>query len=155
GDNSVLLAQYGFHVTATDIAQPAVDAAHDKAETLGAAHRIDFIRHDILESPPVTPGTVGFAFDRGVFHVVTDDERPRFAQHIADALAPHGWWLSLCGNADDPAEGGPPRLTAAHITAVLEPRFEVHRLVRSHFRRVQESPASSYLCWAVLLRKRA
>lgn len=155
GDNSVLLAQYGFRVVATDIAETAVQAARDKAETFGAAPMIEFLRHDILEGPPVEAGTIGFAFDRGVFHVVTEDERPRFAERVAEALAPGGWWMSLCGNADDPTEGGPPRLTAAHIAATLEPHFEMHRLLRSRFRRVQDAPASTYLCWVILLRKRA
>lgn len=154
GTNAIALARHGFsHVTATDLSPKAIEMAVAKAKAAGATS-IDFKVHDIIASLPEKPASVGFVFDRGVFHSVSDEQRATFARHVAQTLTTHGWWLSLCGNADDKTEGGPPRLTAAHIASVVEPLFEVHAITRSQFRKVKERTSDHFMCWRVLLRKR-
>ena len=144
GTNAIAIASHGFtHVTATDLSPKAIEMAKAKAAAPGSMATIDFKVNDIIASAPVPSASVGFVFDRGVFHSVSNDHRPIFARRVADALASGGWWLSLCGNADDKTEGGPPRLTAAHIATVVEPLFEIHTLSRSRFRDVKSAPATT------------
>ncbi len=79
GTNAIALVQHGFNVIATDVAEQAITAAQTKAQQSGEGTvkgQLSFRVHDILESLPVEPGTVGLVFDRGCFHTFTDDERP-------------------------------------------------------------------------------
>jgi len=157
GTNSIALAQHGFAtVIATDIATGAIERAREKATAANA--NIEFHLHDFLSDaaiPGVEQASIDFVFDRGVFHSVSDADRVLFAQRVAELLRPAGWWLSLCGNADDLTSGGPPRLTAAQITAVVEPCFEIHNLSRARFRDVKQDASSVFLNWRVLMRKRS
>lgn len=154
GTNAIALARLGFEsVTALDIAPKAIEMARAKVSAAGVAN-ITLLALDIIAAPPAPAASIDFAFDRGVFHSVSDEQRPIFARRVAEALRPGGWWLSLCGNADDKTPGGPPRLTAAHIAAVVEPLFEIHALDRSRFRKVRESASDNFINWRVLLRKR-
>ncbi|MCE9591331.1 MAG: class I SAM-dependent methyltransferase [Planctomycetes bacterium] len=154
GTHAIALAKRGFTgVTATDVSPKAIEMARAKARDAGAA-TIDFKVHDILASAPAPAGWAQFVFDRGVFHSVSDGQRPIFARRVADALAPGGWWLTLCGNADDKTPGGPPRLTAAHIAGVVEPLFEVHAIDRSNFHKIKQSASDHFTSWRVVLRKR-
>lgn len=156
GTNAIELARLGFApVLATDLSPRAIDRARDKARSAQA--EVAFHVHDILSAAPI-PGVgangATLVFDRGVFHSVDDPQRPQFAQRVADLLGPQGWWLSLSGNADDPTPGGPPRLTASHIAAIVEPLFEVHAITRSRFRDIVGESAPSFLNWQAVLRKR-
>ncbi|MCV7168364.1 class I SAM-dependent methyltransferase [Mycobacterium manitobense] len=52
GGDSVWLAEHGWLVTAVDISPTALDRAAAAAEAAGVTARIDFQRHDLLESFP-------------------------------------------------------------------------------------------------------
>lgn len=156
GTNSVALAQYGFSpVVATDIAPRAIAAA--RANCRKASLDISFHIHDIL-TDAIIPGApldgFHFIFDRGVLHSMMEEELVIFARRVESLLRRDGWWLSLCGNADDQTPGGPPRLSATQIASVVEPFFEIHTITREQFRGVIGEHADTYLNWRVLLRKR-
>jgi len=151
GTNAIYLASRGFAVTAVDIAPKAIDMARDKVPPQAA---VDFKVGDILSELPVDESTIDFAFDRGCFHSVGDDQQPVFAEQVARCVAAGGWWLSLCGNRDDPSDEGPPKLTAAQITAAVEPWFEIHALRRSRFSGPDAPANAGYLNWKVLMRRR-
>ncbi len=157
GTNAIAIAQSGFHrVIATDFAAHAIELAKNKS--LAAGVKIDFQVHDILSDvliPGVAAASLDFVFDRGVFHSVSEDQRRTFAKRVVTMLKPGGWWLSLCGSADDTTEGGPPRLTAAQIAAVVEPLFEIHTLCRGEFLDVSAEMSSVYSNWRVLMRRRS
>jgi cyclopropane fatty-acyl-phospholipid synthase-like methyltransferase len=149
GTNALWLAQRGYRVTAIDVAEKAIAMTRDKVKAYGGPD-VTFDTADILDG---LTGNYDFAFDRGCFHSVTDDERPIFAANLAAALKPGAWWLSLCGSADEQrakGETGPPQLTAAHIAATVEPHFAIHQLDRIRFR--PDGP--THMAWLCLSRKR-
>jgi SAM-dependent methyltransferase len=150
GTNALWLAQQGYRVHGIDVAQKAIDMARDKVK----AYHVDGVTFDTTNVLAGLAGSYNFAFDRGCFHSVTDDERSIFAARLADALKPGAWWLSLCGNADQlraEGESGPPQLTAAHITATIEPKFAIHRLERVDF---TDADGPTFRAWLCLGRKR-
>ena len=153
GTDAIELARRGFEVLAVDIAQGAIDRARRKAETAGV-QGVAFRRLDVVASAPVEPRWADFVFDRGCFHALTDEQRVRFVLRVADALPPGDYWLCLCGNADEKSDGGPPRLSATQIISVVEPHFELQKLVRKQFERLRDSHEPSHLSWQVLLRRR-
>jgi len=153
GANAIALAARGFAVIACDIAPKAIEMARQRAEKAGV-NGIAFHIADVLEALPVESDSIDFAFDRGCFHTVTPALRSTFVDRVADALKPGGWWLTLAGNRDDDPKfdrPGPPQLTAAALTAAVEPRFEVHDLARIRF---TDDGRPTHLAWSALLRRR-
>jgi SAM-dependent methyltransferase len=151
GTNAIWLAEQGMDVVGTEISPTAIKAAN--AKLAGKIMSVRFVDHDIVASSPVQPGTIDFVFDRGVFHVMSAEQKQSFVKHVAEALIPGGWWLCMAGSADEtkPDDKGPPRLTAAQFIAAIEPAFELHSINRSHF----ELPdGSSYAAWRALFKKR-
>ncbi len=127
GTSSIWMAQQGFRVTGMDISTSAIGIAEARAAEKGVACRFtaaDFLNCRVDDAPFV------FAFDRGCFHSTGGQEgRAAFVQQMASCLGSEGLWLSLIGNSDQIVEGkGPPRLSAAELTASVEPFFEILQL---------------------------
>jgi len=146
GTNSVWLAERGFNVLGVDVSELAVARAEAKAE--GRALPCRFAVADFLATAP--EGRFQFVFDRGCFHVFDEpDERQRFAERVAAALAPGGVWLSLIGSTEGPPrEVGPPRRSAREVTLAIEPVLEI-----VEFRSV-EFGLSQAMAWFCLSRQR-
>jgi len=149
GTNAIWLAQQGYDVTATEVAPTALNTAKKKARD--AKLTINFKLSNICEELPVENHSVGFVFDRGVFHAMPTDARSIFVGHAALALMPGGYWLCLAGSTDETRAEGPPKLSAATIINVAEPLFELHKLERTSF----DIPGiGKHLAWAALFRLR-
>jgi SAM-dependent methyltransferase len=90
GGDALWLAERGWHVTAVDISQTALDRAAADARARNLLDRIDFQRHDL-------PHT----FVEGVFdlvsaqfmHSMVEFDRPRLLHMAAETLAPGGTLL--------------------------------------------------------------
>ncbi len=150
GDNAIWFARHGFTATACDASPLAVSRAGEKAAGVEncAFHTFDFLEVDTVAGAPFD-----LAFDRGCFHTIEAGEaRGRFVERVAAILKERGLWLSLIGNADgESREEGPPRLTAAEITAAVEPHFEILSLTSDWFDSDMERPPR---CWRCLAQKR-
>jgi SAM-dependent methyltransferase len=150
GDNSIWLSQKNFQVIGIDISEIAIQKAMEKASKANvkcAFIVIHFLTNKIEGAP------FGFVFDRGCFHSLnSDEERKSFAENVAAHLEKDGLWLSLVGSADERRQGpGPPRRTARDIVNSVEPCFEIHSLVSSHFGSNHPDPPKAWVC---LMRKR-
>jgi methyl halide transferase len=155
GENTRWLARHGYEAIGIDISSEAIRIALQRTKEEGVA-AARFFCGSVTDPLPVTPETVGLALDRGCFHALAEDERPILARQVAVALAEGGWWLILCGNADQHrAEGeeGPPRLQAREVIEPVDAAFEVHALERSHFTGADGRPG--HLAWRAVLRKRS
>ncbi|MEU8269306.1 class I SAM-dependent methyltransferase [Sphaerisporangium sp. NPDC049002] len=101
GADAIWLAQRGWHVTAVDISQVALDRAarHAAEADADAAGRVDWQRHDLASS-----------FPAGVFDLVSahflhshgDLPREKILRTAASAIAPGGVLL-VVGHAGFPA----------------------------------------------------
>lgn len=154
GDNAMWLAEHDYEAVGVDIAAAAVAEAQRRAVEAGLKS-VRFVCASVLGGLPVAAGGARLALDRGCFHTVSASDRARYAANVAEALAAGGWWLVLCGNADEVrAEGeeGPPQLTAAEVVDAVEGLFEVVTLEHSRFTRDDGAPGS--LAWRGVLRKR-
>jgi SAM-dependent methyltransferase len=152
GTNAIWLAERGVDVLGTEISPTAIAAANKKVA--GKNLPIRFVENDIVQTPPVQPGSIDFAFDRGVFHVMGPQQRGPFVKHVAQSLSEGGWWLCMAGSADEtkPADRGPPRLKAAELIAAVEAEFEIHSLRKTFF---GLPDGAEFAAWALLLRKRS
>jgi SAM-dependent methyltransferase len=149
GTNAIWLSKYDYKVTAIDFAPRAIQLAKRKA--LGAKASVKFIEGDVLKTN--IGGKFGFAFDRGVFHTLHNQQkRTKLAQIVSARLRKDGMWLSLIGSADGPRlEVGPPQLKALEIISAVEPLFKVISL-KASFLGTLERPGPT--AWECLLQKR-
>jgi SAM-dependent methyltransferase len=142
GTNAIWLAEQGFNVLGIDLAPLAIERAMAKLN--GRASPCRFSTMDFLAGP-VPGGPFEFVFDRGCFHVFDEaEERARFAERVASALAPGGLWLSLIGSTEGPPrEMGPPRRSAREVTLAVEPHLEIIELRTADF---HGHGAKAWLC---------
>lgn len=150
GDNSIWLAQKGFEVTGTDIAELAIESAKKKAlqvNTKCTFIALDFLTSKIAEAP------FGFVFDRGCFHSFdSDKEKKKYARNVAEHLGKDGLWLTFVGSSDsEPRETGPPKRTAEDIVSAVEPYFKILSLTAGNFDSNSTNPAKAWIC---LMQKR-
>jgi SAM-dependent methyltransferase len=102
GRNGVYLAEIGYQVTSTDIADKAVDKAKKLAQSRGVT--VNAMVGDIMADPPGQFDVVIVSF----MHFRPDDHL-RFVQHLIKAMAPGGL-LALEGYSLDQiplTSGGP------------------------------------------------
>ncbi|MBK7841081.1 MAG: class I SAM-dependent methyltransferase [Candidatus Obscuribacter sp.] len=152
GTNAVWLAQQGCKVTATEIAPTALAMARERAQKAGVEVELGLI--DICVTAPVAAASQDFAFDRGVYHVISAVSRPAFVASLAAGLKPGGHWLSVAGSKDehrDNPDEGPPQLSAVELLQDVEPLFALVKLERSSF---VLPNGKVHLAWVALYAKR-
>ena len=98
GADAIWLAGRGWHVTAVEVSQTAIDRGTRQAETQGVAALIDWQRHDLAETFP------NGAYDLvnvQYLHSPIEFPRDRVLRAAADAVAPGGILL-IVGHAGPP-----------------------------------------------------
>ena len=88
--DALWLAERGWHVTAVDISQTALDRAAADASACDLAASVDFQRHDLTES---FPDGVFDLVSAQFLHSTVPMDRARLLRRAADAVAPGGTLL--------------------------------------------------------------
>ena len=96
GGDAIWLAAQGWRVTATDIAQSALDVAAQHAVEAGVS--VNWERHDLADSLPAGPFDLVTA---SFLHSDVELPRARILRAAADAVAPGGTLL-IVGHAPSP-----------------------------------------------------
>jgi ubiquinone/menaquinone biosynthesis C-methylase UbiE len=87
GTDAIFMAQCGFRVTGVDISAAALRIAEKRAEE--ALVEVDWRRGNVLELP-IDDESIDFVTDRGLFHVIEDHDRPRYALELFRVLKNSG-----------------------------------------------------------------
>ena len=98
GGDAMWLAERGWHVTAVDISQTALDRAAADARSRNLLERIDFQRHDL---PDTFPEGVFDLVSAQFLHSTVELDRPSLLRLGADAVSGGGTLLIV-------DHGGPP-----------------------------------------------
>ncbi len=78
GDNAIMLAINGCDVTGIDIVEDAIKDA--KAKAIKHNVKVNFVVGNVLQMDRLfTEAEFDIVIDSGLFHVMTDEERPIFA----------------------------------------------------------------------------
>jgi len=106
GDNAIMLAINGCDVTSIDIVEDAITDA--KAKAIKHNVKVNFVVGNVLQMDLLSR-EVGFdiVIDSGLFHVMTDEERPIFAWQIHRVLKPGGKYFMLRFSDKEPGDYGP------------------------------------------------
>jgi ubiquinone/menaquinone biosynthesis C-methylase UbiE len=132
GENALLLAEHGSTVTGIDLACDAIAAAKAKA----AARHVDaeFVVGNALElDRHFGEGAFATAIDSGLFHVLTDEERPVYVRQVHRVLQPGGRYFMMCFSDKEPAGYGPRRVSKREIEACFAPLFSINSLIDAFF----------------------
>lgn len=126
GEHALLAASSGMPATGVDLAPAAIEIARRKAAGRHLAAR--FLVHDALEL-----GTLGGQFDTvldsGLFHVFTDEERPRYAESLRRVTPPGGRCFLLCFSDRQPGGLGPRRVSQREIEATFSNGWQIDAIV--------------------------
>jgi len=108
GEHTLLAAAHGAEATGIDAAPTAIDRARAKAAERDLPARFQVA--DVLDLP-----VLGLEFDTlidsGVFHVFSDEDRPRYVASLAEVLRPGGTCYLMCFSDREPGEWGPRRVS--------------------------------------------
>jgi 2-polyprenyl-3-methyl-5-hydroxy-6-metoxy-1,4-benzoquinol methylase len=121
GTQAMALAERGYHVTGTDLAEAAVEGAAAKARERGLA--VEFKVDDILHTG--LGGPFDFAFDRGCFHVLPVSARADYVRIVAGLLRPGGYLFLKAFSRLQPGEIGPFRFSPDEIKSIFGGAFEI------------------------------
>jgi len=148
GENALYFASLGHDVTGIDAAPTAIARARVKAAQ--RAIRVTFLEADAIDVGGVTR-TFDNAIDSGFFHVLSDDERVRFARRLHAALGPGGRYFMLCFSDRQPGTAGPRRVSQAEIRAAFSNGWRVDSIVEDRFATHGDSSGPAPLAWLVSL----
>jgi cyclopropane fatty-acyl-phospholipid synthase-like methyltransferase len=132
GENAILLAQHGCTVAGIDLARDAIAAAQAKA----AARHVDveFVVGNALElDRHFGEGAFATVIDSGLFHVLTDEERPVYVKQVGRALKPGGRYFMMCFSDKEPPGYGPRRVSKREIETSFSPLFRIDSLTETFF----------------------
>ncbi len=149
GADAVFLASRGFDVTAVDSSSTAIERARTRAEQ--ARVPVRFVLDDVFEFVRSTEECYDFVYEAGFYHFIRQLDLQRYLDLLWRVTRPGTLYLSLAGNADEVAEGGPPRVCEDDIHGELGRLFDVVHLGSFRF----ESPnrPEGYLGWSCLMRR--
>jgi ubiquinone/menaquinone biosynthesis C-methylase UbiE len=111
GHDAIFLAGSGCAVIGVDISATALEIACRRARDAGVS--VDWGRASVLDLP-LADASIDVACDRGVFHILEDADRPRYASALARVLKPGGRLLLRGASEEVSAERFNP-VTAAAI----------------------------------------
>jgi cyclopropane fatty-acyl-phospholipid synthase-like methyltransferase len=130
GENALFLAERGLVVVGIDGAPRAIRKAQAKARS--RALEVSFEVADAL-ALPTPPSLFDTVIDSGLFHVFSDDERPRLRASLERVMRSGGTYLMMCFSEREPGDWGPRRVTQAEIRATFNDGWIVESIVPSQF----------------------
>jgi SAM-dependent methyltransferase len=131
GENALYLAAQGHDVWGVDFTLTSIEKARDKAAQ--RRQTVTFLVLNVLELHTLGR-TFDTVIDSGLFHVLSDEERPRFVDNLATAIRPGGTYFMLCWSELEPAGGyGPRRITQAEIKGSFQKGWHINYIKPAAF----------------------
>lgn len=96
GDNAEYLAQYGFTVTAFDVAPTAIEWCRKRFKS----SKVKYLAASVLELPQEWSGTFDFVHECYTLQVLPEELRVKAMREIARCVKPGGTILIICRGRD-------------------------------------------------------
>jgi len=112
GEHALFFAQEGYEVWGIDSSPLAIQKAQEKGAQRGLP-----VHFCVLDARDLTKlnRTFDTATDSGLFHTLSDEDRPLFVESLAAILSPGGNYFMLCFSDMEPAGYGPRRISTREI----------------------------------------
>ena len=132
GDNSIFLAKNDFSVTCLDIAHLAINKGKKKAAKQKI--KVDFRLGDALKlGRYFKQEHFNAVIDSGLFHTLSDQERPIFAKQINRVLVNGGKYFMLCFSEKEHGTAGPRRISKKEIKETFSKMFRINYIKDAFF----------------------
>jgi SAM-dependent methyltransferase len=156
GEHALFFAARGHRVTGIDFVEEPIRRARAKAAERGLS--VEFLVKDAR-----TLGDDGERFasaiDCGLFHCLSDDDRPRYVRGLARVVEPGGRLFLLCFSDEEPGAEGPRRVSRQELYDAFADGWEVESVqptridVNPEFTEVRFSEGGPKAWFAVVRRK--
>jgi SAM-dependent methyltransferase len=130
GENALFFADRGHKVTGIDFLEQPLADARSKAQARSLQAR--FLVGDALRLEDIEE-VFDTVIDCGLFHVFSDDDRPRYVAGLAHVLKPGGELLLLCFSDNEPPGDGPRRVSKQEIHAAFHDGWKVESIQAARF----------------------
>jgi cyclopropane fatty-acyl-phospholipid synthase-like methyltransferase len=130
GEQSLLAASHGARVTGVDLSPAAIAQARGKAAQRGLDVRFEVA--DALNLGHLGPN-FDVIIDSGVFHVFSDEDRPRYVASLASVLRPGGTLNLMCFSDRQPGDFGPRRVREDELRASFSDGWAVQSITADTF----------------------
>jgi len=121
GTQAVELAKRGFAVTGIDISKDAVKRASKLSD------KVQYIQDDILNSK--LNRQFDYVFDRGCFHVMSEEQRPKYLETVSRLLKMDGLLFIKCFSDKEPDTGrGPHRFSKEMVERIFADHFDIESI---------------------------
>jgi cyclopropane fatty-acyl-phospholipid synthase-like methyltransferase len=116
GDTALFLAGRGCKVTGIDFLDVPIQRTKRKAAERGV--QATFLVKDALKLKDWTE-RFDNVIDSGLFHVFSDEDRPRYVEGLATVLRPGGRLFLMCFSDEEPGTQGPRRVSKKELHAAF------------------------------------
>ncbi len=151
GEHALLAASHGADVTGIDLSPTAIDVAQAKAASRGLAVRFEV--GDALDL-----GRLGLAvdviIDSGVFHIFSDEDRPRYVASLGSVLSAGGTVYLMCFSDQQPGEFGPRRVRQDELRASFSDGWTVESVAPATFEINPREGGTLAQAWLAVLKRR-
>jgi SAM-dependent methyltransferase len=152
GEHALLAASHGADAAGVDVAPAAIEQARAKA----AARRLNarFTVGDALDLGPLgLGGTIDTVIDSGVFHVFSDEDRPRYVASLASVLRPAGITYLMCFSDRQPGGFGPRRVSQDELREAFAAGWIVESISADSFEINPLQGTTHAEAWLAVLRR--
>jgi ubiquinone/menaquinone biosynthesis C-methylase UbiE len=125
GHDAVFLIQQGFNVIGIDISPSAVKLARENASNAGL---FGFFQEGDIRQIPVEDHFIDFAYDRGCFHVLPLEDRPKAVAEVCRILKKGGTYLLKVFSDKEPGTDGPHRFTRKELEDLFSGKFKIIKI---------------------------
>jgi SAM-dependent methyltransferase len=156
GEHALFLAGRGHRVVGIDFVEEAIRRARAKAAERRLA--VDFLVKDATELAD-WDRRFATAIDFGLFHVLSDADRRRYAGGLAKVLQPGGRLFLSCFSDEEPGNEGPRRVSRQELYDTFADGWEVESVqparceVHPGFTEMTFSEGGPKMWFAVIRRK--
>jgi cyclopropane fatty-acyl-phospholipid synthase-like methyltransferase len=151
GEQALLAASRGADATGVDLSPAAIEQARAKAASRGLQVRFEV--GDALDL-----GGLGLSadviIDSGIFHVFSDEDRPRYVASLASVLRPGGTVYLMCFSDRQPGDWGPRRIRQDELRAAFSDGWTVESIAAETFEINPLGDITLVQAWLAVLTRR-
>jgi cyclopropane fatty-acyl-phospholipid synthase-like methyltransferase len=151
GEQVLLAAAHGAsEAVGIDISPRAIGKAREKAAERGISARFE-----VGDALNLSTQERGFStiIDSGVFHVFSDEDRPRYVASVASALEPGGRLFLMCFSDKQPGDFGPRRVREEELRDAFRDGWTVESITAGTFEINPLGSTTQAQAWLAVIRR--
>jgi ubiquinone/menaquinone biosynthesis C-methylase UbiE len=131
GTQAIQLAQRGFDVIASDISETVIK--RNKSMYENKYQNIKFVVDNILDSD-FKDNYFDYIFDRGCFHVFSEEDRPKYYNQIKRILKQKGILFLKCLSSDEPVVNAGSKFSTEEIYDIFGSDFMIQKIKETFYK---------------------